>query len=90
MTILHTCTEDANDNLWLTGAIATGMNTHGCDTPNGSKFALFWVIRDVVGPHGCNMKNWRFVVVVILEIKATIFTCLLFPKHLDARLGTGT
>ena len=78
-----------NDSFWTTEVTATGMDTNGCDMPNDSKFALFWALGGVVGPHGGNMKNRRFVVVVILEIKINGFTCLLssegcdsFPKHL--------
>ena len=40
------------------------------------------------------MKNWRFVVTAILEIKTTVFTCLPssdgcngFLKHLDLALA---
>ena len=51
------CTAGPNENLWLTKA--TGMDTNGCDVPNGSHFDLFWAIGGVEGPHGGNMKNWR-------------------------------
>ena len=50
------CTAGPNDNLWLTEA--TGMDTNGCDVSNQSKISLLWTMRDVVGPHGDNMKNW--------------------------------
>ena len=40
------------------------------------------------------MKNWKFVVMLILEIKITVFACLLssegcdsFPNHLDLALA---
>ena len=49
------CMADPNDNLWLSEA--TGMATNGCDMLNYSNFALFWVIGDIVGPHGGKIKN---------------------------------
>ena len=52
------CTAGPNENLRLTKA--TGMDTNGCDMTNDSNCALFWRVGDVVGPHGGNMKNWRF------------------------------
>ena len=39
------CTAGPNENLWLTKA--TGMDTNGCDVPNGSHFDLF------LGNRGC-------------------------------------
>ena len=48
------------------------MDTNGYNIPNDSTFALFWAMRDVVGPHGGKMKNWRFIVMAILEIKITV------------------
>ena len=52
------CIAGPNDNLWLTEA--TGMDTNGCDMTNDSNFAIFWAVGDVVGPHGDNMKKWRY------------------------------
>ena len=83
------CTAGPNDNLWLPEA--TGMNTNGCDMPNDSNFALF---LDNRGRMGTKRRLGDFVGMVILEIKITVFTCLLssegcdsFPKHLDLALA---
>ena len=46
------------------------MDTNGCDMSNDGDFALFWEIGGVVGPYGDNMKDWRFVGMVILEKKS--------------------
>ena len=62
--------------------------------PNDSNFALFWAVGDVVCPHGGKMKNADFVIMLFLEIKITVFACLLSdegcdscPKHLDLALA---
>ena len=52
------CTAGQNDNLWSTKA--TVMDKSGYDMPNGGRVALFWTVGGVVGPHGREMKNWRF------------------------------
>ena len=54
------CTVDQNDNLWLTEA--TGIDTNGYGMPNISNVALFLTMGGVVGPHGGEMKNWRFCI----------------------------
>ena len=36
------------------------MDENGCDMLNAGNFAHFWTMGGVVGPHGGNMKNWRF------------------------------
>ena len=52
------CTAGPNDNLWLTEA--TGKDVNGFDMLNDGNFALFSGNGGVVGPHGGQMKNWRF------------------------------
>ena len=52
------CTVGPNDNLWLTEA--TGKDANGFDMLNDGNFALFSGNGGVVGPHGGQMKNWRF------------------------------
>ena len=86
------CTAGPNDNLWLTDT--TRMDTNGYEMLNDSSFALFWTTGGVVGPRGSNMKNWKFCVVVIFEIKISVFACLLssekcdsFLKHVDLALA---
>ena len=87
------CTVGPNDNLWLTEA--TGMDTNGCDMPNDSNFALFFGQQGVLWVRmGTKRRIGDFVGMVILEIKITVFTCLLssegcdsFPKHLYLALA---
>ena len=72
------------------------MDTNGYDMQNNdSSFALFWAIADVVwrSAWGQN-KEFEMFSMAILEIKITVFTCLLskegcdsFPKHLDLELA---
>ena len=85
------CIAGPNDNLWLTKA--NEMDKSGCDMPNGSNFALFWTVEGAVGPHGSDIKNWRFCSYGNFEDKNHRFTCLLgtqgcdsFPKHIDLTL----
>ena len=85
------CTAEPNDILWLPEA--TVMNTNDCDMLDDSNFLFFGAIEAVVGPHGGNMKNRRCFSYRVLEIKITVFACLLsdegcdsFPKHLDLAL----
>ena len=52
------CTVGPNDNMWLTEA--TGMDVNGFDMLNDGNFTLFWEMGGGVGPHGGQMKNWRF------------------------------
>ena len=71
------------------------MNANDCDMPNGSNVALFlgqWEVLWVL--MGTKLRIRDFVVMVILEIKFTVFTCLLscegcsrFPKHLGVALA---
>ena len=72
------CTAEPIDNLWLPEA--TGMDKNGCCMPNGSIFSHFWAIEDlvVVGPHGGNEElEICILVMIILEIKITVFASLL-------------
>ena len=57
-------------------------------------YLFYWEMGGVVGPRGAKWRIGDFVVVVILEIKITVFTCLLsnegcdsFLKHLDLALA---
>ena len=49
------CTAGQNKNLWLTEAI--GIDTNGCDVPNGSNYFFLGAIMGVVGPQRGMMKN---------------------------------
>ena len=82
------CIAGPNDNLWLTKF--TGMDTNGCDMPNESNFAFFGEWGVFLVRMGAKWRIWDVVVIVILEIKTTVFTRLLnsegcnsFPKHLN-------
>ena len=55
---------------------------------------FFWAVGDVVGPHGGNMKNWRFCNYCNFGDKNQRSTCLpgieecdSFPKHLNLALS---
>ena len=52
------CTVGPNDILWLIEV--TGKDVNGFGVLNDNKFALFLGNWGVVGPHGGQMKNWRF------------------------------
>ena len=71
------------------------MNIIGYGVQNNTNFALFltpgvsWVLM------GAKSRIGGFIVMVILEIKTTVFTCMLssegcggFPKHLDLALAS--
>ena len=54
---------------------------------------LFWAIGVIEGPHESKMKIGHVVVMNLLEIKKSVFACLLreegcdsFPKHLNLAL----
>ena len=73
----------------------TSINTNGYGEQNDTNFALFWPTRGIVGPQGGKSRVGGFVVMVILEIKTTVFTCVLssegsdsFPRHLDLALAS--
>ena len=86
------CITGPNMNLRLTKA--TRMDINGCGMPNDSSRSLFgqW---GVLWVHmGAKWRIGDFVIMVILEIKTTIFTCLpgtegcdSFPKRLDLVLA---
>ena len=87
------CTAGPNGNLWLTKA--TGMDKSGSGMPNDSNFALFWQWGVLWVHMGAKWRPGNVVVMVILEIKITVFTCLpgthgcdRFPRHLDLALAS--
>ena len=86
------CIAGQNEILWLIKA--TGMDINGCDMPNDSNCALFrqWGVLWV--RMGSKWRIGDVVIMVFLEIKNTVSTCLpgtkgsdSFPKRLDLALA---
>ena len=71
----------SNNNVWLTES--SGMNTNICDMLYDSNFALYLDNGGCCGSAWGHNEEWGgdFVVVVILEITFTVFTCLLYRGY---------